>query len=206
MSVRSGIIAGPPSAGISPVFTEPVTVGEAGSGINGISAGTNVDSSMTLATVVSNSGTVTSSVVGWPVSSLIVVTVCVCSGIVIVAPCILDCNPPSAVDIVKASGSGEAKKFCKPLRAKTGGNAAENPLRKLKSCEKSWTAEAGSFDTDSGIPSGCVALPVVTFIVVSWRSSLISAEALANTFTVVVTGVSTILALTFSSGSIVGVL
>ena len=56
MSVSSGIIAGPPSAEISPEFIEPVTVGDAGSGINGISAGTNFDSSITSATVVVNSG------------------------------------------------------------------------------------------------------------------------------------------------------
>ena len=170
-----------------------------------MSSGTNFFSSITFKTFVVNSGTVTSVFDGLPSSSKFS-NICVCFGMVIVAPCILDFSPPSAIDNVKASGSGDAKKFRLPLRAKIGGKFAENPLLNLKSSLKNNTSAANLFFGAWGIPSGFCWLPVTTGITTSLISLRISAELLAKTFTVVVIGVSTILGLTFSSASIVGFL
>jgi len=108
--------------------------------------------------------------------------------------------------MVKAGGSGDAKKFLIPLRAKIGGNLKSLWVLYEKSSLKSNAAAASLFEGDSGRPGAVSGSLGVTVIVVSVRVLLISAEALAKTFTVVVIVVYTILGLTFSSASIVGFL
>ena len=170
-----------------------------------MSSGTKlVPSNISLIFVV-NVGTVTSFSTALPCSSRRV-TFCVCSGMVISAPCIDDLRLPLGILIVIGAGSLDAKKFCKPRLLKIGGNFTSLCVLNLKSSLKNSTGAVTLFFGACGIPSGFSALPVCTKIVFSFMSLLSSADALGRTSTIVVKGVSTILAFTFSSAVIVGFL